>query len=71
MAVELGCGKEEFSVHRVDEGVAELRSPNLPIHRVRLHVPAFAELLSEELELTDHDAAFEDAVAALAMGFAT
>lgn len=71
VSVELGCGKEEFSVHRVDEGVAEVRSPNLPVHRVRLHVPAFAELLSEELELTDHDAAFEDAVATLASGFAS
>ena len=71
VSVVLGCGKEEFSVHRVDEGVAEVCSPNLPVHRVRLHVPAFAALLSEELELTEHDAAFEDAVALLAGGFAT
>ena len=71
VSVELGCGNQEFSIHRVDEGVAEVRSPNLPVHRVRLHVPAFAELLSEELELTDHDGPFEDAVAALDAGFAT
>jgi glucose-6-phosphate dehydrogenase assembly protein OpcA len=62
----LTCGKEQYEVVRLAEGVAEVRSPYLEPQQARLWVPHLPALVAEELGIYERDEGFEAAVAQLA-----
>jgi glucose-6-phosphate dehydrogenase assembly protein OpcA len=62
----LTCGKEQYEVVRLAEGVAEVRSPYLEPQQARLWVPHLPALVAEELGIYERDEAFAAAVALLA-----
>jgi glucose-6-phosphate dehydrogenase assembly protein OpcA len=63
--VVLRCAGEEFSVERLEEGMARVCAPRLEDHVVPLRVPHARELLAQELEIFHRDVIFEEAVRAL------
>jgi glucose-6-phosphate dehydrogenase assembly protein OpcA len=66
IGVRLTCGKEQYEVVRLGEGVAEVRSPHLEPQQARLWVPHLPALVAQELGIYERDAGFEAAVGQLA-----
>ena len=64
-SVVLDCRGQEFSVERIEEGMARVCAPRLEDHVIPLRVPHARELLAQELEIFDRDDIFEEAVRAL------